>query len=65
MKNYRYFIMGMIVFMTVINYVDRGALSYAQQEMIKEFGFDAISWGAVLGFLVMAICLVLFRRFVS
>ncbi|MCT4477300.1 MFS transporter [Peribacillus frigoritolerans] len=50
MKNYRYFIMGMIVFMTVINYVDRGALSYAQQEMIKEFGFDAISWGAVLGF---------------
>ncbi|MFJ8064739.1 MFS transporter [Psychrobacillus sp. NPDC096426] len=50
MKNYRYFIMGMIVFMTVINYVDRGALSYAQQAIISEFGFDHVSWGAVLGF---------------
>jgi hypothetical protein len=34
MKNYRYFIMGMISFMAVVNYVDRGAISYAQQDII-------------------------------
>jgi sugar phosphate permease len=50
MKNYRYFIMGMISFMAVVNYVDRGAISYAQQDIIKEFGFNVVSWGAVLGF---------------
>ncbi|MEK3646428.1 MFS transporter [Aeribacillus sp. FSL M8-0235] len=50
MKNYRYFIMGMIVFMVVINYVDRGAISYAQKDIISTYGFDAVSWGAVLGY---------------
>lgn len=50
MKNYRYFIMGMIVFMVVINYVDRGAISYAQKDIIATYGFDAVSWGAVLGY---------------
>ncbi|WP_078409027.1 MFS transporter [Priestia abyssalis] len=50
MKNYRYFIMGMIVFMTVINYVDRGAISYAQKDIIDAYGFDSVAWGAVLGY---------------
>jgi sugar phosphate permease len=50
MKNYRYFIMGMIVFMVVINYVDRGAISYAQEDIIAAFGFDTVYWGAVLGY---------------
>jgi sugar phosphate permease len=50
MKNYRFFIMGMIVFMTVINYVDRGAISYAQKDIIDAFGFDSVAWGAVLGY---------------
>ncbi|WCK54489.1 MFS transporter [Aneurinibacillus sp. Ricciae_BoGa-3] len=49
-SNYRFFIMGMIVFMTVINYIDRGAISYAQATIIKEFGLNPKSWGEVLGY---------------
>lgn len=49
-KNYRYQIMLMMVLMVIINYIDRGAISYAQQDIIGEYGFDAISWGAVLGY---------------
>ena len=40
----------MIIVMTMINYVDRGAISYAQEDIIKEFGFDNIAWGAILGY---------------
>ncbi|RIP37088.1 MFS transporter [Staphylococcus gallinarum] len=50
MKNYRYFIITMIIIMTMVNYVDRGAISYAQEDIIKEFGFDNIAWGAILGY---------------
>ncbi|MGF9967111.1 MFS transporter [Bacillus rhizoplanae] len=51
MKNkYRYFIILMIVLMTVINYIDRGALSYAQSAIIKEFHLNPVSWGAILGY---------------
>ncbi len=49
-RNYRYIIMGMIVFMTVVNYVDRGAISYAQEAIIKEFGLDPKTWGEILGY---------------
>jgi len=49
-NNYRHFIMGMIVFMTVINYIDRGAIAYAQKDIIKLFGLNAKSWGDVLGY---------------
>ncbi|WP_035299376.1 MFS transporter [Brevibacillus thermoruber] len=50
MRNYRYVIMGMIVFMTVVNYVDRGAISYAQEAIIHEFGLDPKTWGEILGY---------------
>jgi sugar phosphate permease len=49
-RNYRFFIMTMIVVMAVINYIDRGAISYAQASIIKEFGLDPKSWGEVLGY---------------
>ncbi|RAS75998.1 MFS transporter [Priestia endophytica] len=49
-NNYRYFIIFMIVIITIINYIDRGALSYAQAEIIQEFNLDPISWGAILGY---------------
>lgn len=48
--NYRYKIMFMMVLMVIINYIDRGAISYAQADIIDEFNFDAIAWGAVLGY---------------
>ncbi|MCQ6278639.1 MFS transporter [Bacillus sp. EB600] len=49
-KNYRYKIMTMMVIMVIINYIDRGAISYGQGAIIQEFGFDKIAWGAVLGY---------------
>jgi sugar phosphate permease len=49
-RKYRFVIMSMIVFITIINYADRGAVSYAQASIIKEFGLDIKSWGAVLGY---------------
>lgn len=51
MKNkYRYLIFSMLTFITMINYIDRGAIAYAQAFIIEEYGFDAKSWGAVLGY---------------
>ncbi|HET6873052.1 MAG TPA: MFS transporter [Sporolactobacillaceae bacterium] len=47
---YRFVVMTMIVVMVVINYIDRGAISYASKPIIKEFGLDAVTWGAVLGY---------------
>lgn len=49
-QNYRYQIMLMMVIMVVINYIDRGAISYAQEDIIGEFGFDVKAWGSVLGY---------------
>lgn len=40
----------MVVLITVINYVDRGAISYAANPMIEEFGLDKANWGQVLGY---------------
>ncbi|MDN4525042.1 MFS transporter [Fictibacillus fluitans] len=49
-EKYRYFIIGMIVFMTVVNYIDRGAISYAQEAIIGEFGLNPKTWGQILGY---------------
>ncbi len=48
--SYRYNILFMMVLMVIINYIDRGAISYASEDIIKEFGFGAVEWGAVLGY---------------
>lgn len=49
-RAYRHVIFAMIVAITVINYVDRGAISYAANDMIAEFGLDEVAWGNVLGY---------------
>lgn len=49
-SNYRYVIFAMVVAITVINYVDRGAISYAATPMIEEYGLDKVAWGQVLGY---------------
>lgn len=49
-RNYRYIIMTMIVLMVAINYIDRGAISYASAPIIKEFGLNKATWGDVLGY---------------
>lgn len=49
-KKYRYIIMIMLTFITIINYIDRGAIAYAQQFIIEEYGLNPKTWGEVLGF---------------
>lgn len=39
----------------IINYIDRGALAYAQEEIITEYNLTATQWGSILGFLDMDI----------
>ncbi|MCI2061945.1 MAG: MFS transporter [Eubacteriaceae bacterium] len=48
--NYRYVIIAMIIFMSMINYIDRAALSYAQEPLTRLFDLDASSWGVLSGF---------------
>jgi ACS family hexuronate transporter-like MFS transporter len=47
---YRYFIFVLVMLMALLNYVDRGAISYAASSITHEYGFDKGAWGAVLGF---------------
>ncbi len=49
-RKFRYVIMALIVLMTMINYVDRGAISYASEPIIQLFHLDKAAWGAVLGY---------------
>lgn len=47
---YRYFVIFMVLLIMIVNYIDRGALAYAQHDIIKEFGFTPAQWGSVQGF---------------
>lgn len=47
---FRFAIIGMLFLMAVVNYVDRGALSYTSEELVKQYGFSKSEWGSVLGY---------------
>ncbi|EFH7244806.1 MFS transporter [Escherichia coli] len=47
---YRYFVIFMVLIIMIINYIDRGALAYAQKDIIEEYGFTAAQWGSIQGF---------------
>ncbi len=47
---FRFAIIGMLFLMAVVNYVDRGALSYTSEQLIKQYGFSKSEWGSVLGY---------------
>lgn len=47
---FRWVILTGIVVITVINYVDRGAISYAAEGIMGEYALDPAEWGNVLGF---------------
>lgn len=47
---YRYLVITMVFFIMSINYIDRGALAYAQKSVIGEFGFTPAQWGEIMGF---------------
>lgn len=40
----------MILIITMLNYIDRGAMSYANAAITLEYGLDRIAWGKVLGY---------------
>lgn len=46
---FRWFVIGLIFFITMVNYVDRSALSYAVHGISAEFGFGSAEIGRVLG----------------
>jgi predicted MFS family arabinose efflux permease len=48
--NFRYLIFLMIVVITMLNYIDRGAIAYAAEAITHEYGFGRVAWGAVLGY---------------
>jgi len=47
---YRYRIFFLIMVMVLINYIDRGAISYAAASILPEYGFDKAGWGELLGY---------------
>ena len=49
-NRFRYTIFGMIVLIALINYIDRGAISYAASFILEEYRLDQKSWGLVLGY---------------
>ncbi|UNM96902.1 MFS transporter [Ignatzschineria rhizosphaerae] len=49
-KNFRYTIFILVLIVALINYIDRGALSYAGAEIMAEFGFNNKDWGNLLGY---------------
>lgn len=46
---FRWVVIALIFFITMVNYVDRSALSYAVHGIAAEFGFDAAMVGHILG----------------
>jgi ACS family hexuronate transporter-like MFS transporter len=49
-SHFRYLIFVMLLIITMLNYIDRGAMSYAADAITREYGLDRIAWGKVLGF---------------
>jgi ACS family hexuronate transporter-like MFS transporter len=47
---FRYLIFLMVLVITIINYIDRGAISYAAESITHEYGMGRVVWGQVLGF---------------
>jgi ACS family hexuronate transporter-like MFS transporter len=49
-RRFRYFVFLLILVITMINYIDRGAISYAAESITREYGMGRVAWGRVLGF---------------
>ena len=49
-SRFRYRIFTMVVLLALINYIDRGAMSYAAAHITGEYGLDRGAWGSVLGY---------------
>lgn len=47
-RNYRWFIAGLIFFITLINFIDRSAISFVINPLKQEFGFTDTQFGLIL-----------------
>lgn len=47
---FRYKIVAFVLLIALINYIDRGALSYAGEQIMAEYGFGKQEWGKILGY---------------
>ena len=47
---YRYSIFALLFSITLINYIDRGALSFAVNDISQQYGFTKVQVGAILGY---------------
>lgn len=48
--SYRYVIFAVVILLSMVNYIDRGAISYASAEIMGEYGFDRAGWGEMMGY---------------
>lgn len=48
-SRYRWVVIGLLFIITIVNYIDRSAISYAVGDISKAFGLDADSIGLILG----------------
>ncbi|KFJ56601.1 glucarate transporter [Brucella neotomae] len=48
--SYRYVIFAIVTILALVNYIDRGAISYASEQIIGEYGFNRADWGSMLGY---------------
>lgn len=58
-NNFRWIIVSLIVVITLINYIDRAALSYADGAISKAIGINNAQWGMIgsafsIGYLLLA-----------
>lgn len=49
-SKFRFVIFSSIVVIAMVNYIDRGAISYAAADITAEYNLDRAAWGAVLGY---------------
>lgn len=48
-KNFRWFIAGLIFFITLVNFIDRSAISFVSGPLKQEFGFTESQFGWIMG----------------
>jgi ACS family hexuronate transporter-like MFS transporter len=48
--NFRFTVIGLMTALAAVNYIDRGAISYAATFITEQYHLDRIGWGAVLGY---------------
>ena len=57
MPRYRHRVLGLLILLFAITYIDRVCISVAGPRMQEELGIDPIGWGGVTGMFTLSYCL--------